>query len=117
MEAEAKVITNGKGEGSSVEIVEVPKMRPFTTHGLCLYLDCNTAYFRQFKTNCSEDFSTIIKQIEEVIYNQKFSGAASGFLNANLIARDLGLVDKKEVDNTVSVKQIFKIGDNTISFD
>lgn len=118
-EAEAKVTSNGNGEGSSVEIVNVPKMRPYTMHGLCSYLHCNTDYFKHFKNQeraNKEDFSPVIKNIEDTVYNQKFSGAASGFLNANLISRDLGLVDKKEVDNTVSVKQVFKIGDNTIEF-
>lgn len=84
----------------SPSLIELPKMRPFTLHGLCLYLDCNTAYFRTFKSQeraQKEDFSTVIASIEEVIYNQKFSGAASGFLNANIISRDLGLSDKAEI--------------------
>ena len=78
---------------------EVPKVRAFTMHGLCLYLDCNTAYFRQFKSNLKEtdnDFSTVITRIEETVYNQKFEHAAAGFLNANIISRDLGLTDKSE---------------------
>lgn len=116
METEAKVLSGERGTGSTIEMAELPKMRPFTMHGLCLYLNCNTAYFRQFKVNCSEDFSTIINQIEEVIYNQKFSGAASGFLNANLISRDLGLVDKKEVQADITGKQTFEIAGKKIEF-
>lgn len=88
-------------KGKDAERVELPKMRPYTIQGLCLYLDCNTAYFRQFKhkdEKINKDFSTIITRIEETIFTQKFTGAASGFLNPNIIARDLGLVDKKEVD-------------------
>lgn len=108
MESEAKVVSNGNGEGSSVEIVEVPRMRPYTLHGLCLYLDCTTNYFKEFKKQGRskiEDFMPVIEKIEEVIYNQKFSGAASGFLNANIISRDLGLIDKKEVE----ASNIFKV--------
>lgn len=93
------------------KLVSLPKMRPFTLQGLCGYLDCATSYFRQFKSAEREngkDFVTIITRIEETIYNQKFSGAASGFLNPNIIARDLGLTDK--VDNNhsgeVTLKQI-----------
>ena len=78
-------------------IVELPKMRPYTITGLCLYLGCNSAYFRQFRKDCDKDFSTIITRIEEVIYTQKFEGAASGFLNPSIIARDLGLIEKKDV--------------------
>lgn len=84
-------------------IVELPKMRPFTLQGLCLYLDCNTMYFNHFESalkdkedDISKDFSIIITRIREIIYNQKFSGAAAGFLNANIIARDLGLAEKTD---------------------
>ncbi|MGU3377635.1 DNA-packaging protein [Chryseobacterium sp. M5A1_1a] len=94
-------------KGKDADRVELYKMQPFTLYGLCLYLGVNTAYFRQFKQslkdndqNIENDFSTVITRIEEVIYHQKFVGAAAGFLNPNIIARDLGLVDKKEVEKT-----------------
>ena len=93
-------------KGKDADKVRLPKMRAFTIHGLCLYLGCNTAYFRQFKKDCTEDFSTVIAMIEEVIYNQKFTGAAAGFLNANLISRDLGLADKTEHSGKIAVEQI-----------
>lgn len=105
--------------GKDVVEINRNKMRPFTLEGLCLYLDCTADYFRAFQNKeraKKEDFIPVITKIKETIYNQKYTGAAAGFLNANLISRDLGLVDKKEVDNSVSVKQIFKIGDNTIEF-
>lgn len=87
--------------GKDADMVSIPKMRPFTLHGLCSYLQCNTQYFKTFKAQerlNKEDFSTIITRIEETVYNQKFTGAASGFLNANLISRDLGLADKKDLE-------------------
>ena len=90
-------------KGKDADRVELPKMRAFTMQGLCLYLDCNTRYFNQFKETCTSDFSSVITRIEEIIFNQKFTGAAAGFLNPNIIARDLGLVDKKE--NAVKVEQ------------
>lgn len=82
------------------EKVSVSKMRPFTLIGLCLYLDCSSSYFRTFKSELKDkdkDFLTVITRIEETIYNQKFEGAASGFLNPNIIARDLGLMDKTDI--------------------
>lgn len=105
------------------EVVEINrnKMRPFTLHGLCSYMGCSSGYFRQFKfaeRAKKEDFVTVIEKIEETIYNQKFSGAAAGFLNANLIARDLGLVDKKELDASVKTAvQTFKINGQEITFE
>jgi len=81
-----------------------PKMRAMTMSQLCFYLNCNEAYFRQFKTDLKpedKDFSTIIEQIEKTIYNQKFQGAAADLLNANIIARDLGLVDKSKIEHEI----------------
>lgn len=101
IKSEAKVVSGFK-ESGSVEIAELPVLRPFTIQGLCLYLDCNTKYFYDFKDAKHEGFSEILTRIMEIIYNQKFSGAASGFFNANIIARDLGLADKKEVEKTVT---------------
>ena len=51
----------------------------------------------------SKDFSLIVTHIEETIYRQKFEGAACGFYNANIIARDLGLQDK--VKNEIDIKK------------
>jgi len=103
--------------------VELPTMRPFTLTGLCLYLGVNTHYFNDFEANLKkgsekalkltdeerEGFSDVIKRIRETIYTQKFEGAASGFLNSNIIARDLGLVDKKQVDAKVE-QPLFDLG-------
>jgi hypothetical protein len=38
-----------------------------------------------------------IERAESVIYTQKFTGAAANLLNANLVARELGLADKTEL--------------------
>lgn len=97
-------------KGNKVTPVEIPKLRVYTLHGLCLYLDVNTAYFRQFKQrNQNKDFATIISKIEETIYNQKFTGAAAGFLNPNIIARDLGLADKQDVKHEGIPEPVFNV--------
>lgn len=80
--------------------------RPFTLQGLTAYLGVNTAYFREFKETCTKDFSAIIKQIEDTIYQQKYENAAIGVYNQNIIARDLGLVDKVDTKVEATVKQI-----------
>jgi hypothetical protein len=97
--------------GKDAEEVDRETERPFTLTGLCIYLDCSSSYFRSFKSTLQEkdkDFLTIITRIEEIIYTQKFEGAAVGAFNANIIARDLGLSDKvnNEHSGEVSVKQI-----------
>ena len=87
----------------------LPKMRAMTLSGLCFYLGCNEQYFKTFKAQLPEgekDFNTVVAEIETVIYNQKFQGAAADLLNANIIARDLGLADKTENKHDVTLKQI-----------
>ncbi|WP_052496491.1 terminase small subunit [Pedobacter lusitanus] len=78
--------------------------RPFTMHGLCLYMNCNTGYFRTFKAQLPDgekDYNTVIYNIEETVFQQKFENAAIGVYNHSIIARDLGLADKiqNEVTN------------------
>jgi hypothetical protein len=43
---------------------------------------------------------SITLEIEKVIYNQKFTGAAADLLNSNIIARELGLSDKVQNEHT-----------------
>jgi hypothetical protein len=78
---------------------------PFTLAGLCLYIGCSRSYFTNFKKICSEDFLTVITRIEDIIFTQKFEGAAVGAYNANIIARDLGLVDKTELKGDIKTQK------------
>jgi len=74
----------------------VAHMRAMTASGLCLFLDIDeTTWYAYAK---KDDFSHITTRAEKYIYNQKFAGASADMLNANIIARDLGLKDKQERD-------------------
>jgi len=79
---------------------KVQLMRPFTIGGLCLFLDIGTQTLYDY--GGKDDFSAIVAQIKEIIYEQKFSGAAAGLLNSNIIARDLGLKDRTDASVTVT---------------
>lgn len=101
--SEAKTVNIGDYQ-SKIEIAKLPVLRPFTIHGLCIFLRCNTKYFNDFvdsikgkEDELSKGFSEVITRIRDTIYDQKFSGAAAGFFNANIIARDLGLKDQTDV--------------------
>jgi len=94
--------------GKDADQVEIPTDTPFTLTGLCIFLGVNTQYFGDFekgldiKSNkVDKDFSIVIIHIREIIYTQKFEGAAVGAYNANIIARDLGLIDRSQSDATV----------------
>lgn len=73
----------------------VAKMRAMTVDGLCIFLDIGKQTWYDYSAR--DDFSEITTRIESVIRSQKFAGAAAELLNANIIARDLGLADKSEL--------------------
>ena len=81
---------------------EVKKMRAMTITGLCRFLHIALPTWIEYKAR--EDFTYITGEIEAIIYEQKFTGAAADMLNANIIARDLGL--KERSDMTSDDKQI-----------
>lgn len=77
--------------------------RPFTIQGFCIYVGANTDYLRNFKNDLPEndqDFAPIIRDIMDIIYNQKFEHAAVGIYSHNIIARDLGLAETTKNDHT-----------------
>lgn len=80
---------------------ELPKMRAMTESGLCIFLDVERQTLDNYGNKDKEeykDYFAVVTRIKEIIRTQKFEGASAGFLNANIIARDLGLADKKEFD-------------------
>lgn len=79
----------------------VAKMRAMTIGGLCLFIGVTQQHWQGWKREGSvsyrPDFVSVIGNVEDAIRQQKFEGAAADLLNANIIARDLGLADKSEV--------------------
>lgn len=76
----------------------VAKMRAMTIDGICIFLDITTTTWHDWRTK--EDFSGVIAKAETIIRSQKFAGAAADLLNANIIARDLGLADKRDLSSS-----------------
>jgi hypothetical protein len=84
------------------------KMRAMTLQGFFLYADISHQTWENYKEN--KDFVEITTRIEGIIKSQKFEGAAADLLNPNIIARDLGLSDKQNIDHTTG-------GDKLSQFD
>lgn len=76
------------------------KQRPMTIGCLCLFLDFDYVTWLDYSKNKGEAFSKVCQAAEQTIREQKFMGAASGFFNHAIIARDLGLVDKKDLTSS-----------------
>lgn len=70
--------------------------RPFTLSALCLFLNISVLTFDTYSKR--EDFKEVCDRIRQTCFVQKFNAAAVGFLNANLISKELGLIDKTKLD-------------------
>lgn len=77
------------------KVESVPKLRAMTIGGLCIFLGIDRKCWAAYRER--EDFIPIVDAAEEIIREQKFTGAAADLLNPNIIARDLGLADKSEL--------------------
>lgn len=73
----------------------LPKMRAMTIGGLCLFLDISQQCWSEYRER--DGFGEVTTRVEQTIRAQKFAGASADLLNANIIARDLGLADKSEL--------------------
>ena len=78
-------------------IEHIPKKRPLTVGSLVLFLDISIVAWMQYAKERGDDFIYICKVVDEMIRQQKFGGAAAGFFNHAIIARDLGLVERQDV--------------------
>lgn len=91
----------------------VAQMRAMTIAAMCTYIGVTDETWREWKQSRS-DFSSVMEWAEKTIYRQKFEGASADLLNANIIARDLGLADKKELTSPDgSMTPVFVIRDMT----
>ncbi|WP_337043766.1 terminase small subunit [Emticicia sp. 17c] len=83
---------------------DVKITRPFTLEGLCNYIDLSTQGFKEYESE--EAFSPVVARIRQIIETQQFEGVAAGLFNANIIARKLGLTEKKDTGEGL-VKSFF----------
>jgi len=86
---EEKVFNSGE---AGISTHDTPKMRAMTLKGLCNYIGIVERTWRLWRKK-RDDLKPAIAFIEQIIYQQKFEGAAAGLLHHAIIARDLGLAD------------------------
>ena len=101
LQAAEKVTFQGHGNTFPVD-----KMRAMTIVGLCNFIGIarRTWYTWKGETGSSrDDVLHIIEWAEDIIFQQKFEGAAADLLNSNIIARELGLADKKEMTGSIAI--------------
>lgn len=106
-------VFNSKGE---IKQVEVPLMRAYTLKGLAIYLNVSSNYINTFERRqkeivedktktkeereLAENFLLVLMRVRDIIFTQKFEGAAARLLDGNLIARELNLADKQVIETS-----------------
>jgi len=96
------------------QLIDIPVRRIYTRSGFALSIGLTeAAIFLNPEKRYKErpDLIPIIAWIAEVIDTEQFEGAATGFYNAGIIQRKLGLSEKVENKHSGEVTQVFKIGD------
>lgn len=80
----------------------VNKMRAMTITEFCVFAGITSQTF--FNYEKEQAYFDITAHIRDIIYSQKFTGAAAGLLESNIIARELGLADRQEIkqDSTIT---------------
>lgn len=96
-------------------IVKIPTVSPYSISGFCLYVGIDFQTFLNYETKEGyEEYFEIMARIRNIIETQQFDGATVGVFNPNIIARKLGLVDKKDhgsSDGTMTPKSSIVVVD------
>ena len=75
----------------------LPKTRVYMLAGLFRFLGIDEVTWQNYRKR--KEFSLVCFTVEQIVREQKFSGAAVDIFNAGLISKDLGLKEHIETDN------------------
>ena len=85
--------------------------RAMTLGALCAFIGMPRSGWSEYREK--DGFSEVTTRADEIIREQKFTGAAAGLLKENIIAREMGLADKKEVAVDAKVQTtLYELPDN-----
>ena len=93
-------IIYGKGK-----TIKEKKPKPYTLQGLCIHMNIVKSTWYTYKNELDDDnpqkkaFEEMCEYIDQIIYDQKFSGAAVGIFHHQIIARSIGLVEKVDIES------------------
>lgn len=96
--------------GKDARKMEIPKMRAFTRSAMYVFIGISMDSWVNY---CKHElFKDVCEVINHIIFAQKFEGASSGMFNANIMIRDLGLIDKKEIESNQTSRVMLYAPDN-----
>jgi hypothetical protein len=72
----------------------VSKLRAMSLQGFWVFIGLHNSIWYEYSGK--SEYQGIIAHIQAMMFSQKFEGAAAGFLDSNIIARELQLTDKSD---------------------
>ncbi len=101
---ELEAVCNDYFEARSQETWNKVKV-PYTQASLCAFIGITQETWMKWRRE-REDLTAVITRVDELIRDQKFTGAVVGVYNHNIIARDLGLADQKNVTGDINYTEV-----------
>lgn len=80
--------------GGEINFVDVPRPRPMTKGGLCVFLGINRWTWHSWRKR-DDLIAEMVATVDDIIFEQKFAGACVGLFHPVLIARELGLMNRE----------------------
>ena len=86
--------------------VSLSREIPYTWNGFEVWLRKHKIitqldHYRQNLDGRYAEYISILRAIDQEIYEDKFAGASAGIFQHQIIARDLGLTDSQKIDHNV----------------
>ena len=90
-----------KSGDSAGTVFDVPISLPLTIESFCVFANVSMQTFSNYeKKEGYEDYFGVTTRIRTVIEAEQLEGAVIGAYNPNIVARKLGLADKREEEVT-----------------
>ena len=99
--------------GKDLTKIELPHPQVFQKGALARFCDVAKWETIEDLKKVNNDFLEVITRIEGIIRDQKFTYATVGMFNSNIVARDLGLADKREQNNDGEIVITRRVIDGT----
>lgn len=88
-------------------IIQVPTQRPYLIEGLCDHLGITVQTFMNYESKEEyKAFFEVCAYVRQKIYRQNLEYGYSGAFDAGLVARKLGIADKKEMEANIRAAEI-----------
>lgn len=101
LQDKAYKMKDGPQSGDRIEHDFIAHRRPFTIEGLCAFLNIGSSTWYGYGDEAKyPEYSDTFKKITDIMFEQKFSGAAVGIYNGNIITRILNLSDSQNITVT-----------------